>query len=297
MDRLADLEVFVAIVEAGSLAGAARQLERSTQAVSRSLAAVERGVGATLIQRTTRRMAVTPLGEAFYRRVKPALEELRTARLEAAEERGALSGSMTVTAPVLFGASYAAPVIARFMQEHPALTVDLRLSDRFVDLAAENVDVAIRIGNLPDSELKARKLGVLRLVYFGTPDYFARHGRPMRPEELQAHQCVLRHVEANDARWPYAEDGRVKRVRVAGRFRTDHTAAMYAAVRAGLGIGFTPYWQIKGEVEKGAFELLLTAFEPPPVPVHIVWPPAPFPVERTRALIDALAASIDLSGL
>ncbi|KDC47737.1 transcriptional regulator, LysR family [Bordetella bronchiseptica M85/00/2] len=187
MSRLEDLETFIHIAEAGSLTQAARRLDRSLQAVSRTLAALEQDLGVQLVHRSTRRLALSEAGQAYYHRIKPAIAAIAQARLDIAERRAAPSGTLRVGAPVLFGPDFLVPVIADYMRAYPQVHVDLQLTDAFADLADEGLDLVVRIGDLPDSGLQGRRLGALRRVVFGAPAYFAQHGRPTHPEELRQH--------------------------------------------------------------------------------------------------------------
>ncbi|NBJ11181.1 LysR family transcriptional regulator [Microvirga arsenatis] len=297
MDRIDDLEAFLAIVDEGSLTAAGRRLGRSLQAISRSLATLERGIGVELVQRTTRLSQPTEAGRAFYHRIKPVLQELNEARLEAATRRSETSGVLRIGASVLFGPAYLVPVIARFMERHPQIRVELELSDRFVDLTDEGLDLAVRIGHLPDSSLKARRLGELRRVFFGSPEYFDKHGRPEHPQDLWRHQCVVRSTDRQDDAWPVLIDGKSGTVRVNGRFRADDAASTYAAVAQGLGIGFTPLWQIRDLVDRGVLELVLVPFEPPTVPIHAVWHGSKLTPAKTRMFIDSLARELECDRL
>lgn len=297
MQRFEDIEAFLAVVDHGGLTAAARHLNRSLQSVSRSLAALERDIGVELVRRTTRQSIPTEAGLAFHRRAKPALQEIADARLQAASQRTEPSGLLRISAPVLFAPPYLVPAVAAFMARYPRIDVELKLSDRFVDLITENIDLAVRIGDLPDSLLKARRLGKLRRVVFGAPAYFAQHGRPQRPEDLVRHQCVVRTFDGDTDAWPFRVGGKRKTVRVSGRLRADNTAAVYAAVARGLGIGFTPLWQIRDLVDQGVVEPILVAFEPPPVPIHAVWPATRLPSAKVRLFVDFLATQLDTKGL
>src|SRR5262245_1707878 len=245
MDRMDDLAAFLAIIEQGSQTAAARHLRRSLQSINRSLATLERSVGIVLISRTTRQSIPTEAGLAFYRRVKPALLEINDAKLEAASRQTEPFGLLRVGAPVLFAPAYVAPAICEFLQQHPHIEIDLRVSDREVDLLQQGLDLAVRIRHLPDSRLKARRIGELRVVVFGAPAYFARHGRPKHPDELAQHHCILRTAEPDAEKWSFRVAGRPRSVRVHGRFRTDSAAAIHAAVAGGLGLGFAPLWQVR----------------------------------------------------
>jgi DNA-binding transcriptional LysR family regulator len=292
MDRLDDIEAFLAIVEEGSLTAAARRLRRSLQSISRSLAALERSLAVQLIRRTTRRLQSTEAGSAFYRRVKPAFQEMTEARLEAANQQAELSGLLRLGGPVLFATAHMVPVICDLRQRHPAIEVELKVSDREVDLVAERLDLAVRIRQMRDSTLKARRLGELRVVVFGSPAYLARHGRPRHPDELAGHQCVVRLTERDDEAWPFRVAGRRRLVRVRGRLRTDSTAAANTAVACGAGLGWAPLWLVRDLVDRGEVEIVLEEFELAPVPIHAVWLPTRTPLAKAQLFADLLAARL-----
>jgi DNA-binding transcriptional LysR family regulator len=292
MDRLDDLQAFVAIVEKGSQTGAARHLRRSLQSINRSLAVLERSVGVELVRRTTRQSTITDAGRAFYGRVKPALEEINDARLEAAEARIEPTGLLRIGAPVLFAPAYVVPVVGAFMQRHPGIEIELKVSDRMVDLHDDGLDLAVRIREMADSGLKARRLGDLRVVAFGSRDYFAKHGRPKHPDDLTRHECILRHAQGSSEAWTFRVGGRRKLVRVHGRFRTDSAAATHTAAANGLGIGLTPLWQIRDLVDRGRVEIVLEAFEDTKIPIQAVWPSSRLPPSKTRLFVDALATHL-----
>jgi DNA-binding transcriptional LysR family regulator len=292
MDRLDDLEAFLAVVENGSLTAAARHLRRSLQSISRSLAALERSVGVELVRRTTRRSNMTEAGHAFYHRVKPALMEINDARRKAADERSEPAGLLRIGAPVLFAATYMVPAVSAFMARYPGIEIALKVSDRKVDLLQEGLDLAVRIREMADSSLKARRLGELRVVAVGSPAYFSRYGRPKHPDDLTRHQCVLRHAEGDSETWTFRVGGRRKAVRVHGRFRSDSAAATHAAIASGLGIGLTPLWQVRRLIDEGTVEVILEDFEDTKIPIHAVWPASKIPLSRARLFVDLLAARL-----
>ncbi|WP_428697346.1 LysR family transcriptional regulator [Stappia sp.] len=294
MGRIEYLEAFVAVAEFGSLTEAARQLGRSLQAVSRSLATLEADVGIELIHRTTRHSSLSEAGHAFFLRVKPALAEIQEARREVSDRRIEPAGILRIGAPVLFGPDFLVPIIATFMQDYPQVEVELHLSDSFTDLAAEGLDLVIRIADLPDSGLQGKRLGALRRVIFGAPSYFARHGRPERPEDLRRHSCIVRTVDTRPGQWTFKVDGKVRSIKVRGRFRSNTMTAIYSAVKAGLGLGYSPLWQIGHLLEKGEVRLVLEEFEPTPVPIHVLWQENRLPPAKTRALVDYLATRLRL---
>jgi DNA-binding transcriptional LysR family regulator len=288
MTRIDDLEAFVAIVEQGGQTAAARHVRRSLPSIARSLAALERGVGVELVRRNTRRSGPTEAGLAFFRRVKPALAEIEDARHEAADGRAEPSGLLRIGAPPAFGAAHVVPAARDFMQRYPRVEVELRTSDKPVDLFEQGLDLAVRIRELPDSSLRARRLGELRVVIFGAPAYFAAHGRPERPDDLARHRCVLRLTEEDAEAWPFRLGGRLRSVRVRGRFRTDSAPAIHAAVAQGLGLGRAPFWQIRDLVDQGVVEVVLEEYEATRLPIHAVWPSTKLPTAKARLFVDAL---------
>jgi DNA-binding transcriptional LysR family regulator len=297
MDRIEDLEAFLAIVENGNQAAAARHLQRSLQSIGRSLTSVERGVGVPLIKRTTRRSDPTEAGLAFYARVKPALAEIESARAEAADLTRALSGRLRVSAPVLFARSFVVPAICEFLTRFPGVEVDLKVSDRPVDLLEAGLDVAVRVRKLSGSTLKSRRLGELRIVVFGAKAYLEKHGRPRHPTDLSSHRCVVRMTDGKDERWPFRIDGRRQAVSVRGRFRTDDTNAIHLAVARGVGLGLTPLWQIRDLIERGVVEIVLQPFEVERMPIYAVLAPTKMQPAKVKLFVDLLSAQFKNSGL
>lgn len=292
MDRLGDLEAFVAIVETGGQTAAARRLRRSLPSINRSLSAVERNVGMQLVRRTTRKSHPTEAGLSFYNRIKPALTAIEDARLQVSDQRSQLSGLLRISAPIQFASVHVAPVIKEFMQSNPEVAIELRTSDQPVDVVEGDLDFAVRIRELPDSSLKVRRLGELRIAVFAARKYFEKFGRPRHPGELMHHECVVRLADGDVAAWPFRISGRRKVVRVAGRFRTDSTLAMQTVVAQGFGIGRAPLWQIRPLVEQGVVDIALEEFEADKLPIYAVLPPARFALAKTRSFLGLLAARI-----
>jgi DNA-binding transcriptional LysR family regulator len=292
VDRIEDFQAFVAIVDKGSLTAAAKQLGRSLQSISRSLATLEGDLGVELVARTTRRSAVTEAGLAFYRRVGAALSEIEAAKLETSNRRSEPVGLLRITCSTVFAPLYVVPAVCAFLQSHPKVDIDLDMSDGYVDLISQGFDLAIRIGELPDSSLKARRLADLRRVVFAAPDYFAKHGRPKVPGDLAGHQCLVRTSARGTDAWPFLVGGRLKTVKVAGRFRSSGALAVNEAAVQGLGIANAPLWQVRALVDRGVVELVLTRFEPPRVPVHAVWPATRLLPAKTQLFLNYLAARL-----
>ncbi len=293
MDRMSDLEAFVAIVEKGSQTAAAKHLRRSLQSVGRSLVALEHSVGVELVRRTTRRSQPTDAGVFLYDRLKPALLQIAEVEREVAGKRTEPFGKLRIAAPVRFASAFVVPAVGELLRRHPQLDVTLTTSDRIVNVNEADVDVAIRIRDLPDSGLRVRKLGEMRVVVFGAPSYFAKHGRPRHPSELSRHHCVLRSAEPDAEAWMCRVRGKRERVRVAGRFYTDDSAALHEAVAEGIGLGMTPVWQIRALLESRRVEIVLEAFEGPKRPVFAVSPATKIPQPKTRLFVELMIARLE----
>jgi DNA-binding transcriptional LysR family regulator len=293
MDRLDELAVFVAVLEAGGLAAAGRKLRRSPAAVTRSLAGLEARLGVRLIERTTRRLAPTEAGRRLADQARRVLADYETAvSAEAAE--GPLRGQLTVTAPLVFGRRHVTPVVTRFLAIHPGLTVDLVLNDRNLDMIEEGLDVAVRIGPLADSGLLVRRVGEVRRVVVAAPDYLAREGTPARPRDLAGHQVaqiITRPQAMSD--WRFRRpDGREEVVRVTPRLTVSDVDAGLAAVRDGHGIGRALSYQVAEDLAAGRLVRLLRAFEPAALPVQLVALSGRLMPGKVRAFLDHAAAEL-----
>ena len=290
MDRIEDLRAFVAVVEQGSLTRAARHLGRSLQSVSRSLAALEQQLGQELIRRTTRQSAPTEAARIFYRRLSAALTEIEAAKAQVSNERLEPTGRLRISATSVFGTMHLVPLISTFLQAHPQIEIELDLTDRSVDLVDEGIDIAIRLGELPDSSLKARRLGSVRRVVFASPAYLAQYGRPKRPEDLLEHACIVHTRQGEN--WPFRVGSGLRMIRVHGRFRTSGLSAANEAAVRGLGIASSSLYAVQELVKRNKLEVVLTRFEPPPLPLHAVWPPTQLLAAKTRLFVDFLAQRV-----
>jgi DNA-binding transcriptional LysR family regulator len=297
MSRIEDISAFIAVVESGSLTEAGRRVGRSLQAISRSLAVLEDDVGVKLVHRTTRRCTPSEAGLAFYERVSPAIADILEAKLEAVSRSAEPSGILRIGAPVLFGPDLLMPIIAEYMLLYPRVEIDLDLTDAFADLVASKLDLTVRIAHLPDSGLQGRRLGELRRVVFGAPSYFDRRGRPKHPLDLREHACIVRTIDPRPGDWAFQIDGKSRVVRVNGPFRTNTMTAVYSAVGQGLGIGYSPLWQIRSLVASGAVEIVLEEFEPVRVPIHALWQENKLAPAKVRRFVDLMARELNLHNL
>jgi DNA-binding transcriptional LysR family regulator len=265
MDRLDELATFVRIVEEGSLARAAARLRRSPPAVTRALAALEDRLGVRLIDRTTRRLAPTEAGRAFYDRARRL--EADYAAATAGARDAPVRGLLRITAPVQFGRRHIAPIVSRFLDAHGGVEIELLLNDRNVDLIDEGIDVALRIGPLADSGLSARLVGHVRRLWVASPAYLERRGAPRTPADMTRHEAILG-IARGAADWRFA--GLRTAPRLMGRLRVDDVETRLRAARDGRGVAQLLSYQVADELAAGKLVRLLKAWEPPPLPVHLV---------------------------
>ncbi|WP_316206697.1 MULTISPECIES: LysR family transcriptional regulator [unclassified Bradyrhizobium] len=297
MDQLSAMATFVNVVEAGSLSGAARAAHASLTSVSRQVAWLEAHYGTQLLLRTTRRLALTDAGRLLYDRVKTILSEVREIDAALSSSQHQLTGRLRMSAPSLMGRLLIAPVLPDLLRRHPQLSLDLLLLDRPVDLLAEDIHVALRIGRLPDSQLIAHRLGELTMVVCAAPDYLDRRGEPQSPRELVRHDCLVFSDTPGAAVWRFrVRDGAEQKIHVSGRLWINSLDSLVLAATAGLGLARVPSWQVKHAIETGRLRRILTAYELPPTPVQLVFPAARLGAPKTRALVDHLAACWRSSG-
>jgi DNA-binding transcriptional LysR family regulator len=294
MDRFEDLQVFVAVVEAGSFTAAAERLDIAKSALSRRVSALEARLGVQLLRRTTRRLNLTKTGQSFYERSARILADLEEAESAVAQEHGELRGSLRVALPLSFGVRHMCEPIVEFSRLHPRVTFDLNLNDRRIDLLEEGVDLAIRIGRLADSTLIARRLFDARTVVCGSSRYFEEHGMPETPEDLREQPCLVYGNLADPSKWVYQDSA-------GGRHRVDVKVAMTAtsgdflcaAAVNGLGIALQPTFIAGDAIRRGKLVPILTEYEWPVTPAYAVYPPTRHLSYRVRAFIDFLVNKFD----
>ena len=291
MDRIAEMRTLVAVADAASFSEAAQRLGLSPPTVTRSIAALERRLGARLVARTTRSLRLTEAGLQFVEDARRALGEIEAAEQSAAGRHARARGTLRLTAPVLFGEQHVAPVVADFVQRHPLVSVDLLLLDRYVNLVEEGVDAGIRIGELPDSSLVATRLGEVRPLVVASPAWLARHGTPTRPEQLRDAEGICFSGE-RESDWVFVQDGRRLRVPVRGRLGFNHPGAALRACEASAGIGWFLSYQVRDALQAGRLMAVLPDFGTVSQTVQWVMPQARLVPARLRALADAAAAAL-----
>ena len=289
MDQLAALRHFVRIVEAGSITVAAEQLGVAKSAVSRRLSELESRLGVRLLQRSTRRMVLTDAGQAYFVRAQRILEDLAEADAEVSGAQAQLSGRLRIAAPLSFGVRQLGPVLSRFAAQYPGLSLDLDLNDRTVDIVGEGFDLAIRIGQLNDSSLQARRLTTIRHVLCATPAYWDRHGRPQHPDDLSGHS-ILRYSNVSQLGWPYrGPDGADGELRLKSTIQANNGDFLMAAALQGLGLMIQPCFIVDQAVAQGVLEPALCDFQWRELAAYAVYPANRHLPVRIRALIEFLS--------
>jgi DNA-binding transcriptional LysR family regulator len=289
MDRLEAMTAFVAVVEAGGFSAAARRLGTPLTSVSRKVAELEDHLRARLLTRTTRKVTLTDTGQMYFQRCRRLLDELGESERLASGEYQAPRGGLTVSAPLALGRLHLTPIVAEFLAAYPDIDVALLLSDTVANIVADGVDVAVRVGQLPDSSLRALRVGSIHHVVCASPSYLARRGTPSKPSDLGTHHCVTFTGLEGSKEWTFRAGRKVERLAIRSRLAVNTAEAAADAACAGTGITRLLCYQVSGAVSDGRLQLLLRKFEPPPLPVSLVSPDAKLMPHKLRAFMDFVA--------
>ena len=285
MDQLRAMRTFVRIVDSGSLTAAAGALGVSAPAVVRTLAALERSVGVRLLNRTTRRSSLSDEGREYYERCRRVLSEVEEADAVLSRRRVEPKGRLRLTAPVMYGRMHVAPVVAEYLGKYPGVKVELLLLDRIVDLVEEGIDAGIRIAQLPESSLVAKRVGETRRVVCASPVYLKGAGAPESPADLARHRCVFFTGLASSNEWSFGAKPPV-RVALSPVLRTNQFDVAIDAVLRGLGCGQFLCYQVESFIAARKLKRVLGSFEPPSLGIHIVYPHARLLSPNVRAFVD-----------
>jgi DNA-binding transcriptional LysR family regulator len=286
MDRFGDLDVFAHVVTARSMSAAGRQLNLSPAVISKRIRRLEERLGVRLLQRTTRQLSLTGAGQGFYERVVSILSSIEDAEAWVASGAGQARGTLRVSAPTSFGRLHIAPHLKAFLDANPLVTVDLVLSDEFVDIVGGGFDLAVRIADLQDSSLVAKRLAPNHRVLCATPGYLAEAGTPETIEALQQHRLIAHNTD----HWRLEGPGGPVSVKVAGPLRTNSSEVVREALLAGVGIALRSTWDVGPELKSGALRQVLPAFSVGKrVAVHAVYPSRRHMEQKVRAFVDYLA--------
>lgn len=289
MDRLESMSILVAAVEAGSLSAAARRLGTPLATVSRKVSELEGHLKARLLNRTSRRLTLTDAGQSYVAACRRILEQVDEAERAASGEFSAPRGELIVTAPIVFGRLHVLPVATEFLAAYPEIKVRLALADRVVNLMEDHVDVALRIGALPDSSLMATRIGVIRRVVCASPAYFAARGVPKTLADLAAHDCIGFDVLTTAEAWTFKQGRSEISVPISARLTVTTAEAVVDAAISGVGIARVLSYQAAQALRDGRLALALVDFEPEPWPVHLVYTGGRMLPLKLRAFLDFAA--------
>lgn len=289
MDRLTSMEVFVKVVETGSFVAAAEALGISRPMASKHVIGLEDQLGVRLLNRTTRKIAMTEAGQHFFARCQEIFSQIDEAVQEAGQHQAEPQGKLRINAPVSFSRVHLTRAIAGFQRAHPRISIELILNDRLVDIVEDGFDLAIRIGRLRDSSLIARRLAPCRLVVCAAPTYLAEHGEPRTAEDLKDHNCLVYTQFSESDGWRLRRGEETTSVPVTGSFCSNAGAAVVEAAVAGLGIVLEPSFMVGAHVETGALVPLLTDYEPTELGIYAVYPQSRLLARKVRVFIDYLS--------
>lgn len=284
MDRLLWMHCYARAVETGSFSAVARELAIGQPNVSRHIASLEAHLGTRLLHRSTRKLTLTPEGERYYTEVRRALDAIAEAESTARGEQKP-AGLLRVACPTALARFKLMPLVKPFLARYPAIELDLQVADRKIDLIEEGVDVAVRVGELRDSALKARKLGTARRICVASPGYLVERGTPQTPEDLRAHNCILYSLLATGSLWPFE----AQPVEVRGNFKVNSPEAVRSAVLDGLGIGLMPCWLFDDALARGEVVQLLSDWTVPALPISALYPAKRLLPRRASVFMDFLA--------
>ena len=286
MNRLAAMDAFVRVVDTGSFTGAAPQLRIGQPAVSKMVAQLEERVGVRLLLRTTQGLTPTEAGENFYGHAKHAIEEADEAEAKARGAGATLSGRLRVSGAVTFVRLYVVPLLPKFLEMHPDLDIELHMDDRNVDLVEAGIDIALRMGDLQDSSLVARKIGQSPRGVIASPEYFKQAGEPTSPAELMSHQAVVYDLRSGGTVWSFTKGSAQSAVTIHGRVRLTAAEGVREAVFAGMGLTVASIWMFGPELASGKVRRVLTDWELPPVDLWAVFPSGRTSSTKARAFAD-----------
>jgi DNA-binding transcriptional LysR family regulator len=286
MDRFESMSTFVAVVEAGGFSAASRKLGMPLATVSRKVAELEEQLDARLLVRSTRSISLTDTGRDYFESCRRLLDELAEAERLASGEYRAPKGMLTISAPVVFGRAYLAPIVVDFLQAYPEVDVELRLGNGNDNHIEQQIDLEVRIGALADSGLIALRAGEIRHVVCASPDYLKRRGVPRHPGELIGHDCVTLAPSETANEWIFMNDRQTDRYPVRSRLTVTAAETAADAAIAGVGIAHLFCYQVSKAIAEGTLQRLIKEFEPPPFPVHLVYAAARRMPQKLRAFID-----------
>jgi len=293
MDRIDAMQAFLAVADLEGFAPAARKLGLSPSGVTRLIAALEEHLGARLLQRTTRSVALTDAGARYLARVRRILADVEEAEASIKDERTRPSGRLIVSAPIGFGRLHVSPLMSEYLKRYPEVSGELRLTDRVINLIEDGVDLAVRIGHLADSSLVARHVGEMRRIVVASPGYLKAHGEPKTPEAIASHQTIQFSATTASPDLRFVRDGKEIRIAPVPRLTTNSADAAIQYAVAGGGLTRVLAYQAADAVKRGRLKIVLAKFEQPPLPIHVVYPTSRLLSAKVRAFIDLVVEISD----
>ena len=294
MDLFESMTFFTRVVETGSFSAVAKEFNTTQPTVSKKVAELEKHLNTKLFRRSTRSINLTDSGSDYYARSLNILQDIEEAELSITSLQSETKGIVKVTTSVAFGNAHIIPILSEFFKAHPGLQINLYLTDQNVDLIQQGVDIAIRMGHLPDSILSARQVCSSPLVTVATQQYFEHYGYPTHPLELSRHECLIYSGRKNPLNWHFMEDAIDFSVTVKGRFITNDAAAYRAALISGLGVGVAPRWLVGDLIQAGTLQTVCNKYSANPMPIHAVFPPGKHVSEKVRCFTDFLTDKIKI---
>jgi DNA-binding transcriptional LysR family regulator len=289
LDRLHLINVFVAVVDTQGFAGAARKLNLSPPAVTRAINELETYLGVRLLTRTTRIVKVTEAGARYAEDCRGVLSHLNEADESASGLHSTPRGRLTITAPVGFGAMYVTPIVTEYLARYPEVTASCWFMDRVVNMLDEGVDVGVRIGELPDSSMQAIRVGRMRLLVCATPAYLAEHGEPKTPEDLEKHMIIAASGATSTSEWRMSSQGTPSVIKIRPRLITTTSDTAVAAALTGFGLTNVLAYKVTKHLREGRLKAVLSDFEPPALPVHVLHREGRHATQKARRFIDLAA--------
>jgi DNA-binding transcriptional LysR family regulator len=300
MNKLSAMHTFIRVVELSSFSAVADEFQSTQSAVSKQVAALEKDLGAKLLVRTTRSIALTEEGARYFEQVRRLVAEIAEVESSLVKGAGQLRGWIRIAASVGYGRMKLMPLVRSFMKAHPDVKVDLRLHDGFIDLVEQAIDVSVRIGDLPDSGLIARRVGTSHRMLVAHRDYLSSLPAgvkvPVEPDNLQAHNCIVYTGMASSNLWTFTANrgasepkGTVKSVRVEGTLQTNSSEVIRASILGAVGLGYTPTWLFERELESGEVVRLMPKWDAPQSPIHVVFAPERKHSAKVKAFLEHVA--------
>jgi len=290
MDQIKSFEIFRRVAETGSFSKAAKDLRISQPTVSKVIAELEQQLGAQLVVRTTRGVSLSELGQEVYKGSQKLIDSYEQLKQITSSENLEPKGRIKLSCPVIFAQINIFPFLDRFLDKYPKIELEIKLSDETADLISEGIDCAVRIGELSDSTLIAKRVGTMRRVVAATPEYFKKYGTPKCPKDLENHNCIISSKFNPDESWQFlTEAGKKQSIKVKGNLRVNNSIGCYSALLGGIGISLTPISTIGKEIENKKLKVILKDYETTSMPINLVYPPGHFIPFRVRILSVFLA--------